>query len=412
VIALAVDELLRLDLGDLEARADELTGVQIDSRRVGPGDLFVAVGAGTAYLDDARASGAAATLVPHDAFAAMALIGSLVRARSSARVVGITGSTGKTSTKDILAALLRPHANVVAAEGGHNNELGLPLTLCRIERDTDVVVAEMGMRGLGQIAALAQVARPHVAIITSIGAVHLELLGSVENVARAKAEVLEALPPDGVAIVPTHAPELEPFIPQRLDVRRFAPPAATVRQDGTHFEFDGHEVVFGFTARHQAANAVAALHALQALGYPLPDEPVEIAFSRWRCEESELPGGGLLINDAYNANPTSMRAALEHLRERAEGRRTVAILGDMAELGADATRYHEEIARAADGIDVIVAVGELARGYGGDAWAPNAADATPIVRELVQPGDVVLVKGSRALGLERVADALVGAPAR
>src|SRR5207248_7260517 len=223
------DELRRLDLGMLEGGAAELTGVQIDSRRVVPGDLFVAVGGGAAYLDDARASGAAATLVPHDAFAAMAALGGLVRSRSTARVVGVTGSTGKTSTKDILAALLRPHVNLVAAEAGQNNELGLPLTLCRIEPETEIVVTEMGMRGLGQIRALAALARPDLAVITSIGPVHLELLGSVENVARAKAELLDELPAGAVAIVPVGAPELEPFIPSGLDVRRFGPPEVEVR---------------------------------------------------------------------------------------------------------------------------------------------------------------------------------------
>jgi UDP-N-acetylmuramoyl-tripeptide--D-alanyl-D-alanine ligase len=412
VIAVALDELRRLDLGALEGDTAEVTGVQIDSRRVVPGDLFVAVGDGAAYLDDARASGAAATLVPHDAFAAMATLGRLVRSRSGARLVGITGSTGKTSTKDILAALLRPHANVVAAEGGHNNELGLPLTLCRIGPETEVVVAEMGMRGLGQIRALAEIARPDVAIVTSIGPVHLELLGTVENVARAKAEILGELPAGGVAILPADAPELEPFVPAGLDVRRFAPPEVEVRDGRAHFEFGGREVVFGFTARHQATNAVAALLAVEALGYPLPDTPVEVALSRWRGEESQLPGGGLLINDAYNANPTSMRAALEHLRARAEGRRTVAVLGDMAELGDDAPRYHADMGRAAAGIDVVVGVGELARGYGGAAWAPTAEEAVPVVRDLVRPGDAVLVKGSRAIGLEIVADALAGAAVR
>src|SRR5262249_43952947 len=154
------------------------------------GDLFVALGDGRAYLDDARARGAAATLVPDDGFAALAALGRAVRAKSQARVVAITGSVGKTSTKDILAALLRPHVRLVAAEDGFNNEVGLPLTLCRIEPDTDVVVTELGMRGLGQIHALAEIAQPHVGAITSIAPVHLELLGSLENVARAKAELL------------------------------------------------------------------------------------------------------------------------------------------------------------------------------------------------------------------------------
>jgi UDP-N-acetylmuramoyl-tripeptide--D-alanyl-D-alanine ligase len=411
LIPLALDELHRFDLGRLEGDAEVVTGVKIDSRRVEPGDLFVAVGGGALYLDDARASGAAATLVPDDAFAAMAVLGGLVRSRSGARVVGITGSTGKTSTKDILAALLRPHVRAVAAEGGHNNELGLPLTLCRIEPDTEVVVAEMGMRGPGQIAALAALARPDVAIVTGIGPVHLELLGTLARVAEAKAEVLGALPPGGVAILPSSAPELEPFIPDGLDVRRFGPErirSFAVRDGRAHVAYDLGEAEFTFTARHQATNALAALLACEALGVPWPDRPVEVALSPWRTEESELPGGGLLINDAYNANPTSMRAALDHLLERAEGRRTVAVLGEMAELGADAPGFHAEIGRAAADVDVVVGVGELARGYGGSAWSATAEEAAPLVRALVRPGDAVLVKGSRAMGLEVVAEALAG----
>src|SRR5204863_2446891 len=193
------------------------------SRRIGPGNLFVAVSGGEAFLEDARERGAAATLVPDDAHAALGALGSAVRARSDARVVAITGSVGKTSTKDILAALLSPRLRTVAAEDGFNNEIGLPLTLCRIEPETEVVVTEMGMRGLGQIRALAAVARPHVGLITAIAPVHLELLGSLENVARAKAELLESLPPGGIAVLPADAPALERFVPAGLDVRRFGP---------------------------------------------------------------------------------------------------------------------------------------------------------------------------------------------
>ena len=146
--------------------------------------------------------------------------------------------------------------------------------------------------------------------------------------------------------------------------------------------------------------------ALSALGYPPPHGPVEVEFSRWRSQEHELPGGGLLINDAWNANPVAMRAALAHLEERAAGRRTVAILGEMAELGPDAPRYHEEIGRAAGTVAIVIGVGDLARGYDPDAWAASAAEAVELARGLVQPGDVVLVKGSRSVGLEVVAEAL------
>ena len=369
------------------------------------GDLFVAVGGGDAYLADALSRGAAATLVPDDPFGALAAIGGAVRAKSAARVVGITGSVGKTSTKDILAALLRPRLRVVAAEDGFNNEIGVPLTLCRIEPETEVVVSEMGMRGLGQIRALAETARPHVGVITSIAPVHLELLGSLDNIARAKAELLEVLPADGVAVLPEHAPELEPYIPAGLDVRRFSAQDAELRDGRLHV----NGVSFSFAARHHAANAAAALAVCEVLGVPFPDDVVDVAFSRWRSQENELPGGGLLINDAWNANPIAMAAALAYLRDRADGRRTVAVLGSMAELGDEAPRYHAEVDTS--GIDVVVGVGELARGYEPDEWVANAADAVPLVRGLVQPGDIVLVKGSRSVGLEVVADALAGVTA-
>ena len=398
-----------LSLGALEGAAGEVTGVQIDSRRVRPGDLFVAVAGGVAFLEDARAHGAAATLVPDDAHAALAALGSAVRARSDARVVGITGSVGKTSTKDILAALLGPHRRTVAAEDGYNNEIGLPLTLCRIEPDTEVVVAEMAMRGPGQIRDLARVARPHVGVITAIAPVHLELLGSLDNIARAKAELLEELERGSVAVLPEDVPVLEPFVPEGLDVRRFSPPEVEIRGGRAHLRWRGRDVVFGFTARHQATNAAAALTTAEALGLEPPLEPVDVGFSRWRSQEVELPGGGLLINDAWNANPVAMRAALAHLLERANGRRTVAVLGEMAELGPEAASFHEQIGHAAEAVDVVVGVGELARGYAPDDWVASAAEAVALVKTALQPGDAVLVKGSRSVGLEIVAEAVLEA---
>jgi UDP-N-acetylmuramoyl-tripeptide--D-alanyl-D-alanine ligase len=396
--------------GRLEAYADEITGVQVDSRRVVPGDLFVAVGGDEAYLEDARSRGAAATFVPDDAHVALAAVAGAVRARSDARVVAITGSVGKTSTKDILAALLRPHLRTIAAEAGFNNEIGLPLTLCRVEPDTDVVVTEMAMRAPGQIRDLARVARPHLGVITSIAPVHLEWLGTLENVARAKAELLEELPPGAIAVLPDEAPELEPFVPPGLDVRRFSPPEAEVRDGRTRVRWHGRDVVFGFAARHQATNAAAALTVAAALGLEPPSEPVDVVFSRWRSQEIELASGGLLVNDSWNANPVAMEAALSHLLERAHGRRTVAILGEMAELGPDAVRYHEEAGRVAAAVDVVVGVGELARNYHPNEWVPTAAEAVELACRLVRPGDAVLVKGSRSVGLEVVAAALAEVP--
>src|SRR5205814_8999285 len=180
----------------------EIAGVRFDSRLVEPGDLVVAVGRGVEFLDDARARGAAATLVPDDAFAAMAALGAAARDRSDARVVGITGSMGKTGTKDILAALCRPSARTIAAEASFNNELGVPLTLCRLEPDTEVCIVELAMRGFGQIAELCAIARPHVGVVTNVGPVHLELVGSLDGVQRAKGELVAALPVGGVAVVP------------------------------------------------------------------------------------------------------------------------------------------------------------------------------------------------------------------
>jgi UDP-N-acetylmuramoyl-tripeptide--D-alanyl-D-alanine ligase len=429
VIPLPLDEAERLGRLVRAGWTDEATGIRIDSRLVEEGDLFVAVGAGIDFGKHALARGASAVLEPEDAFAALAALGSAVRSRSRARLVGITGSTGKTSTKDILAALCAPHARTVAAEGGHNNELGLPLTLARIEPDTEIVVAEMGMRGLGQIAELCEVARPDIGVITGIGPVHLELLGTVERVAQAKAEIVAALPAGGVAIAPAEAPELEPFLRRDdVELRRFgAGGDASVASFEAHeghadvvFELHGRQVSlrFNFIARHQADNAAAALLAYDALGLPL-DRAQEgahrVAFSRWRGEETRLPGEGLLINDAYNANPVSMEASLRHLSARAEGRRRVAVLGDMAELGADAPAYHAQVGRAAAAnADVLVAVGDLAHGYLGagvpeERHAATAEEAIAAVEGLLQPGDVVLVKASRSAGLERVAEALTAA---
>jgi UDP-N-acetylmuramoyl-tripeptide--D-alanyl-D-alanine ligase len=367
----------------------------------------VAVPGGEAFLEDARARGAAATLVPDDAYVALAALGSAVRARSDARVVAITGSVGKTSTKDILAALLRTRLRTVAAPDGFNNEIGLPLTLCRIEPETEVVVTEMAMRGSGQIRELGRIARPDLGVITSIAPVHLEQMGSLENIARAKAELLDELPAGAVAVLPQDTPVLEPFVPEGLDVRRFGEPEAEIREGRTHMRWHGREVVFGFAARHQATNAAAALTAAEALGVEPPDEIVEVEFSLWRSQETELRDGGLLINDSWNANPVAMRAALAHLLERADGRRTVAILGEMAELGPEAPRYHEEVGREAKSVDVVLGVGELARNYEPHEWAPAAAEAVEAVRSLVRPGDAILVKGSRSVGLEIVADALL-----
>ncbi|MGZ4339727.1 MAG: UDP-N-acetylmuramoyl-tripeptide--D-alanyl-D-alanine ligase [Gaiellaceae bacterium] len=374
--------------------ADVVTGLQIDSRRIEEGDLFVAVGGGADFVQHALARGAAAALVPTDGLAALAAVAGAVRERSRARVIGITGSTGKTSTKDILYAMCAPHARTIANEGNYNNELGVPLTLARLEPETEICITEMGMRGLGQIAYLASFTKPDVGVITNVGPVHLELVETIENVAKAKAELIDALPAGGIAIVPDE-PLLEPYL-RRADifVRR-------VDEDAPL------PFTTSYSARHQLRNTRLAAAAAEAVDVPLPTGELRVEFSKLREEERELPGDGLLLNDCYNANPVSMRAALEHLSERAHGRRRVAVLGEMAELGAEAPAYHAEIGALVRelGIEYVIAVGELARAYGGD-WVESASNASDRLRATLRPGDVVLVKGSRSVGLEVVAENL------
>ena len=410
MIPISVQALETLGLGELVPGTvvDQITGLQIDSRLVRPGDLFVAIRGGLAFVDDARGRGAT-TLVPNDEFATMAIVGEVLRAKSNARFVGITGSTGKTSTKDILAALCAPVARTVANEGSYNAELGVPLTLGRLEPDTEICILEMGMRGFGQIAELCKIARPDVGVVTAIGPVHLELVGSVDGVAKSKAELVAALPAGGIAVVPESA-ALEPHLRDDIDVRKVGPVDVELREDGAHVSFGGGRIRFPLTSRHQAQNALTAMTAYEALGLPLErlaESAGTVLLSPWRGEELPLPGGGFVINDAYNANPTSMEAALRHLAERGAGRRLVAILGGMAELGEHTERHHRELAELAAefGIEVI-AVGDVARAYGFDAWTTDADAALEAARQLVEPGDAVLVKASRSVALEGIAPAL------
>ncbi|MGH3052486.1 MAG: UDP-N-acetylmuramoyl-tripeptide--D-alanyl-D-alanine ligase [Gaiellaceae bacterium] len=434
MIPLPLSEVRELVEGELRGEANQITGVTIDSRRVEPGDLFVAVGAGSEYVADSLANGAAAALVPGDAFAALAALAGAVRERSSARVVAVTGSTAKTSTKDILGALCRPHARIVVAEGSQNNEVGLPLTLCRLEPDTEIAIVEMGMRGLGQIAELCTVAKPDIGIITTVGPVHLELLGTVERVAQAKAELIDALPSGGTAVVPAGESYLDPHL-TRDDIRvvRFGEGGDVAltyfagRDGKSRLKVEAFgrplTIEFSFAGRHNATNALAALAAYEALGLPLGKAQRgarQVRLSRWRGEEIPLPEGGILINDCYNANPLSMTAALEHLAERARERRRIAVLGDMAELGSGAASYHREIGAVASrvGVDALVAVGPLARAYLEGArgipvtrWSPTVEGGLAALRQVLRPGDCVLVKGSRSMGLEAIGDAVAVVPA-
>ena len=307
----------------------------------------------------------------------------------------------------------------MASPANHNTEIGVPLTLGLIEPDTEIAICELAMRGLGQIAYLAEICRPDVAVITGVGPAHLELLGTIEKVAEAKAEILDSLGPDGTAVVPFGEPLLDPYLSlSRSRVVTFGDAAgADVRltdfvSGRAEFSVFGRtlQVPVSFTQRHNAINLAAALGACHGLGVPLDEAAagaVDVAFSAWRGEQIELKGGGILIADCYNANPTSMKAALRHLAQVAGDRRAVAVIGDMAELGEAAGHYHEQIGALAHdlGIDVI-AVGPLARGYGG-RWFDTVQSLMAGLSEAVDPHGALLVKASRSMGLEAVVEALV-----
>jgi UDP-N-acetylmuramoyl-tripeptide--D-alanyl-D-alanine ligase len=396
--------------------------VVIDSRGVGPGDLFVGLPGervdGGRFAAQALAAGAWGVLVANEhtrlggqspqSRAVIAVddplvaLGSLARAwrrELGAKVVGITGSTGKTSTKDLLAGMLAPHLRVVATHANLNTEIGLPLTILGAPAGTEALVLEMAMRGKGQIAELVAIAEPDVGVITNVGPVHLELLGSVEAVAAAKAELVRDLRPGATAVLPAGEPLLDSHLRDDITVVRF----------GEEPLPDGLELPF--TSAHMLRNARAAVAAARALGVD-PAGRVEVELSAMRGQRIELPGHIVVVNDCYNANPMSMRAALDDLAVSADGRR-VAVLGDMLELGPEELRFHAEIgdhARAV-GVELLVTVGPLAREMRGDHAVDTAAEAASLVRELVRPGDTVLVKASRGVGLEVVAEALQEAAA-
>lgn len=413
-----------------------------DSRAVGPGDLFFGLpgehadgGEFAAPALDAGAWGAVVAPERARALANSEAQGWVLAAPDPARslqglatawrreigcpVVGITGSTGKTSVKDICRTLLP--FRVHASPENYNTEIGLPLALLSAPEETEVIVLEMAMRGRGQIAELCGIAEPDVGAITNIGPVHLELLGTLEAIVEAKVEILRGLGESGKAVIPADAEALEPHVGERLVTITFGPggdvfalrshldDASTVAMVGTpHGE---HEFRFPFPEAHNLTNALAAIAIGVALDAPvaaMSERAPEIVFSRLRGELLELRDGVVIVNDCYNANPISMRAALHHLASlEAQGRR-VAVLGEMAELGPDAPAYHREIGAHARelGVGPIVGVGELARDYAPDEWVPDARSAVPAAHALIGRGDAVLVKGSRAVGLELVSDEL------
>jgi UDP-N-acetylmuramoyl-tripeptide--D-alanyl-D-alanine ligase len=410
----------------------EVSGATVDSRSVRGGELFVPVVAardGHEFVPDALAAGAAAYLtarppvggtavVVEDTAAALTRLGAAARARLPDRVVGVTGSVGKTSVKDLLAAVLGRHFRTAASPRSFNNELGLPLTLLDAPDDAEAVVVEMGARGRGHIAALCEVARPTVGVVTTVAMAHTELFGSVEEVALAKGELVEALPPAGTAVLNAANPLVAAMASRtRAAVVRFGDGGDVVAERVTV----GDDLRAAFTivspwgtvdvrlaarGEHQVANALAAAAAAVAAGVTLDDVAAglgEASLSPWRMELSTARSGAVVLNDAYNANPASTAAALRSLA-RLPARRRVAVLGAMAELGEGSAAAHREIGELARSLGIrVVAVG--APEYGGEDVTDPAAALAALGP--VGEGDAVLVKGSRVYGLERLAAAVL-----
>jgi UDP-N-acetylmuramoyl-tripeptide--D-alanyl-D-alanine ligase len=427
--------------------------VEFDSRRIEPGGLFVAlrgervdghehaagaVAAGAAAVLAARPVGVPAVVVP-DVQAALGRLAAYVLGRlPDILVAGVTGSSGKTSTKDLIAQVLGRAGDTVAPPGSFNNELGHPYTVLRAGVDTRFLVLEYSARGTGHIEALARIAAPRIAAVLNVGSAHLGEFGSRTAIAQAKGELVEALPAGGVAVLNADDPLVAAMASRtRARVVTVGVEAeAEVRATGVRLDDRGRpaytlhspqgtvDIGLSLYGAHQVPNSLAAAAIALAAGLPLAEVAAGLAqarpLSRWRMEVSERPDGVMVVNDAYNANPESMHAALTALRTMSRGRRSWAVLGPMAELGSGAAAEHETLGRLAAtlGVDRLVVVGADAGpvhdGASADStWrgesvqVPDVAAATGLLRRELRPGDVVLVKASRAAGLERVALDLV-----
>ncbi len=428
-------------------RGFAVTGISIDTRTVKPGDLFVALqGArdGHDFVAAALEKGAAGALVSRDmpghvlvvedTLAALGRLGAAARARSAAKIVAVTGSVGKTTTKEMLRRCLGGFDAVHAAEASFNNHIGVPLTLARMPRDADFAVFEIGMNHPGEIAPLVGLVRPHVAIITCVDRAHLGLMGSEEAIAAEKASIFAGLEPGGTAVLPAgtaHDAILRATVPEgaaaigfgergeaRLLAVENSPDACLVRA-----EIGGVGVTFGLAApgAHMARNAVAVLAAAQALGLDVTRAAAALdGFApyagRGARREVVVPGGHkiLLLDESYNASGASIRAALAVLA--LQPGRHVAVLGDMLELGEAAPAEHEGLAPAVTaGTDIVFTCGDMMRRLfntlpaakqGGHA--ADAATLAPLVAAALQQGDAVLVKGSYGSRMRDVIAALEG----
>ncbi|WP_053709057.1 UDP-N-acetylmuramoyl-tripeptide--D-alanyl-D-alanine ligase [Streptomyces sp. NRRL B-3648] len=456
MIALSLAEIAAVVGGqthDIPDPSVQVTGPVVrDSREVVPGSLFAAfVGErvdGHDYAPQVVAAGAVAVLasrpvgvpaiVVEDVQTALGALARHVVRRLGATLVALTGSAGKTSTKDLIAQVLRRKAPTVFTPGSLNNEIGLPLTALSATEETRFLVLEMGARGIGHIRYLAGLTPPRIGLVLNVGTAHIGEFGGREQIAQAKGELVESLPEDGAAILNADDPLVRAMAARtKAKVVLFGESAeADVRAENVRLTDSGQpafrlhtpsgasDVTMRLYGEHHVSNALAAAAVAHELGMSAEEIALALSeagsLSRWRMEVTERPDGVTIVNDAYNANPESMRAALRALAAMGKGRRTWAVLGKMAELGDEALAEHDAVGRLAVRLNVskLVAVGGIEASwlqlgaYNEGSWGEesvhvsDAQAAIDLLRSELRPGDVVLVKASRSVGLESVAQAL------
>jgi UDP-N-acetylmuramoyl-tripeptide--D-alanyl-D-alanine ligase len=458
VIPLTVGQIAEITSAERDPAADPaaiVTGpVVIDSRQAEPGSLFAAlpgeradghdfapqaVTAGATAVLASRPPGVPALIVPDVPAALATLARAVLDQLPGLTVAAITGSAGKTTTKDLAAQLIERLGPTVSPRNSYNNEIGHPLTVLRVTRETRYLVAEMSARGPGHIAALCEISPPQLGVVLCVGLAHAGMFGSIDDVATAKGELPEALPADGVAVLNADDPRVLAMAGRTLArVVTFGQSAgADVRADGITLDEAGRArftlvtgagqapVRLRLHGGHNVTNALAAAALAGQLGMEISAVAdglsAAVARSRWRMEVTERKDGVTVVNDAYNANPEAIRAALAALVTMARGRRKFAVFGPMSELGDQAEELHEQagLAAAGAGLTGLIVVGQEAApmvtgakadpGWRGELLqVPDAAAAVAAVEERVRPGDVVLVKASRSANLQRVALALTG----
>ncbi|MEW2271154.1 UDP-N-acetylmuramoyl-tripeptide--D-alanyl-D-alanine ligase [Streptomyces sp. SID685] len=457
MIALSLAEIAAVVGGqthDIPDPSVQVTGPVVrDSREVVPGSLFAAfvgervdghdfapqvVEAGAVAVLASRPVGVPAIVV-EDVQNALGALARHVVARLGATLVALTGSAGKTSTKDLIAQVLSGKAPTVFTPGSFNNEIGLPLTALTATEETRFLVLEMGARGIGHIRYLTGLTPPRIGVVLNVGTAHIGEFGGREQIAQAKGEIIEGLPEDGAAVLNADDPLVRAMAPRtKAKVILFGESAeADVRAENVRLTDTGQptfrlhtpsgasDVTMRLYGEHHVSNALAAAAVAHELGMSAEEIATALSgagsLSRWRMEVTERPDGVTIVNDAYNANPESMRAALRALAAMGKGRRTWAVLGKMAELGDEELAEHDAVGRLAVRLNVskLVAVGGIEASwlqlgaYNEGSWGEesvhvsDAQAAIDLLRSELRPGDVVLVKASRSVGLEGVAAALL-----